>query len=73
MAEYVVTGPCAVVHIGEKIQYLYAGAVVPKGVAADEVERLVGRGLVAEVDAPAPIVGVTDVPAESSRRTPRKE
>lgn len=53
MAGYMVTAPCALVHIGGKLQYLYEGAVVPDGVDAAELDRLAARGLLGKVDATA--------------------
>ncbi|QJY46660.1 hypothetical protein [Pseudonocardia broussonetiae] len=57
MSEYIVTGPCAVVHVGDKIQYLYQGAPLPDGLDADEVKRLEGRGLVGKRDQGDLVVG----------------
>lgn len=59
MAEHVVTGPLAVVKdVDGKLRYYYTGAVLPKDVSADEVDRLVTVGLVSELDLPVVLVDV---------------
>ena len=53
MATYVVTGPAVTVtDRAGKLRYYYADALLPGDVSAEQVARLVGRGLVAEVADP---------------------
>lgn len=55
-ATHRVVGPLAVVRDGAgKLNYWYEGAVVPEDTPADEVERLVGRGLLEKVEAEKPV------------------
>ena len=53
---YTVSGPVAVVKVGEELRYLDHGAAVPEQADAESVEHLLAVGLVAESvepDAPA--------------------
>ena len=53
---YTVSGPVAVVRVGEELRYLDHGAAVPEQADAESVEHLLAVGLVAESvepDAPA--------------------
>lgn len=52
MGSYRVVGPLVVARDADgKQQYLYEGAVLPDSIPAEEAERLVATGLVAEADA----------------------
>lgn len=67
MAQYIVTGPLALVKDqAGKIRYYYAGAVIPSDIDVKQRTRLVARGLVSEVaDLTAPIVVATDLTASA--------
>lgn len=55
MGTYVVTGPLALVtDPAGKVRYLYTGARIPRDIPAEQVQHLIGRGLVTEMDKPAP-------------------
>ena len=45
---YTVSGPVAVVKVGEELRYLDHGAAVPEQADAESVEHLLAVGLVAE-------------------------
>lgn len=56
MAKYKVTAAAAVVKVSDHRRqvYVYRGATLPPDIVAGEAERLIKRGLVVEVPAPAP-------------------
>ena len=50
-----VVGPVAVLRDGAgRLRYLYMGTVLPDGLNEDDIARLTRKGLVAEVEDPAP-------------------
>jgi len=60
MATYEVTAPLATgKDSAGKLHYWYTGAVLPDGIPADELTRLVGRGLIREIP-PADLPASTD-------------
>jgi hypothetical protein len=73
---WIVKAEAVVINVGKQAErYIYKGAVVPAEVAAEELKRLVARGLVVEgKDAPAdpntvPPVGV-GTPPEAPQTPP---
>lgn len=66
MAKYKVTAAAAVVKVSDQRRqvYVYRGATLPPNIVAGEAERLIKRGLVVEVPAPAPSPDQVPVIAE---------
>lgn len=62
MAAFRVIAPGVWVRAGDQVHLLEAGRTLPEGVGADVIERLMSKGMVAEVEAEVEAVEVADVP-----------
>ena len=65
---YTVSGPVAVVKVGEELRYLDHGAAVPEQADAESVEHLLAVGLIGKTEAV-----VQDAPADEPQGEPAGE